>query len=92
MGIEAAPCALLWVRDDACGMDESTRARIFDSFFTIKLPGKGTGLGLAVAHGIAAKHGGSTRVHCASRRGSHFEVRLSLLHPEFAEIQADAPA
>jgi len=68
--------AELRVSDNGKGMDENTMMRIFDPFFTTKDVGKGSGLGLATAYGIVAKHGGAIRVESALGRGSTFEVLL----------------
>ncbi len=75
-GLTPGAYARLAVDDDGRGMDAGTRARIFEPFFTTKPVGEGTGLGLAVAHGIVAAHGGVIRVQSAPGQGSCFEVYL----------------
>jgi CheY-like chemotaxis protein len=78
-GLAPGRFAHLWVRDDGCGMSESTRQRIFEPFFTTKPVGQGTGLGLAVVHGIVEGHGGSITVTTAVGAGSTFDLYLPLV-------------
>ncbi len=67
---------LLRVRDQGVGMDGPTMTRVFEPFFTTKKSGEGTGLGLAVVHGIARSHGGAVTVESTVGKGSTFSVYL----------------
>jgi PAS domain S-box-containing protein len=64
------------VADTGCGMSEEVQAHIFEPFFTTKRVGTGSGLGLSVAHGIVASHGGEIRVKSGPGEGSRFDVLL----------------
>ncbi len=70
--------AILIVSDTGSGMSDAVRANIFTPFFTTKDVNEGTGLGLAVVHGIVASHSGSIRVHSEVGKGSRFEVELPI--------------
>ncbi len=82
--------AHLWVSDNGCGMDETTRQRVFEPFFTTKPLGRGTGLGLAVVHGIVASHGGAISVDSRTGQGSCFHLYLPIARPSPQNHQADA--
>ena len=72
----------LVIGDTGEGMDEEALKRVFLPFFTTKEVGQGTGLGLAVVHGIVTSHGGSISVESRPGRGSTFEIHL----PEAASV------
>jgi signal transduction histidine kinase len=70
------PWAVLEVRDRGTGIAAEKLTEIFDPFFTTKPVGEGTGLGLAVAYGIAQEHGGWIEVQSEPARGSCFRIWL----------------
>jgi len=94
-GLAAVPYARLRVRDNGCGMDATTQSHVFEPFFTTKPVGSGTGLGLAVVHGIVTSMGGALSVSSEPGQGSCFEVWLPLLDaPQRAPVvplDTDAP-
>jgi PAS domain S-box-containing protein len=72
--LKAGPCARLTVADTGQGMNAATLERIFEPFFTTKPVGKGTGLGLAVVHGIVRSHGAAITVESKVGGGTTFRV------------------
>jgi two-component system, cell cycle sensor histidine kinase and response regulator CckA len=78
----------LEVRDNGCGMDEATKARIFDPFFSTKFTGRG--LGLAAVSGIIRGHRAAIMVSSAPGKGSSFTVLFPAAVRAAAEPAAQA--
>ncbi|WP_235206182.1 sensor histidine kinase [Stutzerimonas stutzeri] len=75
-------CLLFQVEDDGPGVAEQHRAALFEPFFTTKPVGKGSGLGLAVVHGVVAECGGRIELVEGSLGGAAFRISLALADEE----------
>lgn len=71
----------LTVKDSGPGIEPEIRDRIFEPYFTTKPVGEGSGLGLAVAHGIVTSHEGVIRLDESYTNGACFEVYLPMAKP-----------
>ena len=76
------------VADTGIGMDDETKARIFDAFYTTKLDGQGTGFGLSTVFGIVAKSGGQVQVETGLGKGATFHVDLPRVRARSATKEA----
>lgn len=80
----------LKVKDTGCGMSPKVVPRIFDPYFTTKKEGVGTGMGLAVVHGIIDNHRGAIWASSELGKGSTFQVLFPAVEAEFSQ-EADSP-
>ena len=97
IGLRPGRYICLSVSDTGEGMDKVTLRRAMEPFFTTKGPGKGTGLGLAMAHGFAEQSGGRFVLHSEKGKGTIAELWLPVAviavpKTDTDETQKGAPA
>ncbi len=103
MGVTASPLAddgqpphgavvRLIVSDTGVGMTDTVREHVFEPFFTTKPTGEGTGLGLAVIHGIVAAHGGRVQLTSAPGAGTTVDVEFPSADETLRDTSADNQA
>jgi len=80
---------LLTVKDNGCGMSKEVLNKIFEPYFTTKKVGEGTGMGLAVVHGIIKNHGGSIFVESEEGVGTKFKIYLPVTNEGFVSDNED---
>jgi len=86
-GLTPGHYVCLWVEDTGTGMDEETLTRAIEPFFTTKGTGKGTGLGLAMVHGMVTQLGGKLEMRSKEGEGTRVEIWLPAMSE--ADLQRD---
>lgn len=89
LGLESTTYAKLSIKDTGHGMDEATKERIYEPFFTTKEVGEGTGMGLAMIHGIVTGHDGAIDVSSEPSVGTTFDIYLPLMQDGNAALAAN---
>jgi signal transduction histidine kinase len=82
----------LSVKDTGTGIDKQTMTHVFEPFFTTKPQGRGTGMGLAIVHGVMKNHLGEVTVYSEVGKGTVFNLYFPVAHGAVAELPATIPA
>ena len=92
VGLRPGDFVQLTVADSGPGISPEVAARIFDPFFTTKPQGEGTGMGLAIVHGIVAELGGAIQVHSPPGQGAEFRAFFPVATGFDASLKPPEPA
>jgi len=79
--------AHITITDNGTGMTQQVLKRIFDPFFTTKSRGQGTGLGMAIVHGVVEEHEGTIEIDTSVGRGTTISIAL----PRCSPVEAKSP-
>ena len=74
--LQPGPYTLISISDNGCGMEKAVLNKIFDPYFTTKSRDEGTGMGLAMVHGIMKSHGGHISGYSEPGQGTTFHLYL----------------
>lgn len=77
----SGPHLLLTFRDNGCGMNQETLEKALQPFFTTKVDGKGSGMGLSVVHGIVKGMGATMRIDSSPETGTAFFISIPIYEP-----------
>ena len=90
-GLRPGPHLRLTVSDTGKGIEPAVIERIFEPYFTTKGPGEGTGMGLAIVHGIVKNLGGAVEVHSRKGQGATFQVFLPIINLRMEQLPNTSP-
>jgi PAS domain S-box-containing protein len=89
LDLAPGPYVLISIRDTGAGIPPDVMDRIFEPYFTTKEPGRGTGLGLSVIHGIVKSHKGAIKCKSVLQKGTTFDVYLPRIETD--QTNMDTP-
>jgi len=88
--LHEGPYVILKVHDNGCGIDPAIKDRVFEPFFTTKPPGSGTGLGLAMVHGILRDHEGTVDLDSVPHQGTTVTCFFPVIEDDTPSFAAEA--